>query len=112
LQDDRLVLAEHFAGRDTEQQGITDLTGGTGDDLFVFNNHDGDDVITDFSAGAGSPDVIEFSSHPGFASFADVQAAASNDGFGNTIIDLGGGNSLTLEGVSAASLHTDDFLFS
>ncbi|MCY1544025.1 hypothetical protein D9M68_798770 [compost metagenome] len=30
LQDDRLVFAEHFAGSDTEQQGVTDLTGGTG----------------------------------------------------------------------------------
>ena len=25
LQDDRLILAEHFAGRDTEQQGIADI---------------------------------------------------------------------------------------
>ena len=31
LQDDRLVLAEHFAGGDAEQQGVTDLAGGAGD---------------------------------------------------------------------------------
>jgi hypothetical protein len=31
LQDDRLVLAKHLAGGDAEQQGITDLAGGTGD---------------------------------------------------------------------------------
>ena len=31
LQDDRLVLAEHFAGGDAEQQGIADLAGGAGD---------------------------------------------------------------------------------
>ena len=31
LQDDRLVLAQHFAGGDAEQQGVTDLTGGAGD---------------------------------------------------------------------------------
>jgi hypothetical protein len=31
LQDDRLVLAQHFAGGDAEQQGVTDLASGTGD---------------------------------------------------------------------------------
>ena len=31
LQDDRLVLAEHFAGGDAEQQGVADLAGGAGD---------------------------------------------------------------------------------
>ena len=31
LQDDRLVLAEHLAGGDAEQQGVADLAGGAGD---------------------------------------------------------------------------------
>ena len=31
LQDDRLVLAEHLAGRDAKQQGVADLAGGAGD---------------------------------------------------------------------------------
>ena len=31
LQDDRLVLAEHLARGDAEQQGIADLAGGAGD---------------------------------------------------------------------------------
>jgi hypothetical protein len=31
LQDDGLVLAQHFAGGDAEQQGVTDLTCGAGD---------------------------------------------------------------------------------
>jgi hypothetical protein len=30
MQDDGLVRTEHRAGRDAEQEGITDLTGGTG----------------------------------------------------------------------------------
>ncbi|MNT08684.1 hypothetical protein D3C72_1434330 [compost metagenome] len=30
LQDDRLVLAQHFAGGDAEQQGVADLAGGAG----------------------------------------------------------------------------------
>ena len=31
LQNNRLVLAQHFAGGDAEQQGVTNLTGGTSD---------------------------------------------------------------------------------
>ncbi len=31
LQDDRLILAEHLAARDPEQQGIADLSGSAGD---------------------------------------------------------------------------------
>jgi hypothetical protein len=42
LQDDRLVLAQHFARGDAEQQGVTDLTSGAGngnaDGLFAHGN--------------------------------------------------------------------------
>jgi hypothetical protein len=31
LQDHGLVLAQHLAGGDAEQQGVTDLAGGAGD---------------------------------------------------------------------------------
>jgi hypothetical protein len=31
LQNDGLVFAQHFAGSDAEQKGISDLTGGSGD---------------------------------------------------------------------------------
>ncbi len=37
LQDHGLILAEHFARGDAKEEGITDLTGGTGD-----GNADGD----------------------------------------------------------------------
>ena len=45
-----------------------------------------------------------------FDDFADVLAAAS-DVAGDAVIDLGGGNSVTITGVAAADLHEDDFLF-
>jgi hypothetical protein len=42
LQDDRLVLAQHFAGGDAEQQGVTNLACGAGngnaDGLFAHGN--------------------------------------------------------------------------
>ena len=31
LKDDRLILAEHFAGGDAEKQAVTNLAGGAGD---------------------------------------------------------------------------------
>ena len=31
LQDHRLILAEHFAGGDAEEEGVADLAGGAGD---------------------------------------------------------------------------------
>ena len=45
----------------------------------------------------------------GLASFADVQAAASQVG-GDTLIEFGGGDSITLIGVNVGDLHSDDFL--
>lgn len=93
------------AGNDT-------LNGGNGNDLYVFDLAAGNDVIQGFSAGMGTEDVIDLSIYNGtFDNFADVLAATSDDGMGNTVIDLGGGNSITLNGVLEASLHQDDFLF-
>jgi Ca2+-binding RTX toxin-like protein len=86
------------------------LYGDAGDDLFVFAAGDGADSIQDFAAGAGSDDVIDLQALPGFDTFADVQAAITDDGFGNSVIDLGGGNQITLIGVTESALHADDFL--
>ncbi|MFP6743228.1 MAG: hypothetical protein VCD33_16665 [Alphaproteobacteria bacterium] len=63
-------------------------SGGTGDDLFVFRDGDGADTIIDFTA---------------------VQAAASQVG-DDTLLDFGGGDTVTLIGVDVASLDADDFL--
>lgn len=86
------------------------LWGDAGSDTFVFAANSGNDVITDFVAGAGSDDVIELQSISGLSDFASVLLAASDDGT-NTTIDLGSGNSIKLEGVSESELHADDFKF-
>jgi len=88
--------------------GDDTLTGGGGDDLFIFENGTGDDVITDFTAGAGSDDVIDVSDF-GFTDLADL-LAATNDSGADTVITLDGDDSLTLIGVQEADLHEDDFL--
>jgi Ca2+-binding RTX toxin-like protein len=98
------------SGNDTLTGGIGNdvLVGGTGDDLFVFANGDGDDVIDDFVAGAGTDDVVDVTAF-GFANFTALLAAASETG-GNTTIALDGDDSVSLIGVRFASLHVDDFL--
>ena len=65
------------------------------------------DIITDFIAGAGSDDVIEF--HDGlFADAAAVLGAATASG-NDTIITVDASNTIKLLNVSPSSLHPDDF---
>jgi len=83
---------------------------GLGNDFFIFGTGDDADTINGFAAGAGSEDVIILSLGASFDSFAEVQSAAS-DVAGNTLLDFGAGDSITLIGVASASLHQDDFSF-
>ena len=84
------------------------LSGGAGDDLFVFTDGGGGDTVTDFVAGAGTDDVLDVTDF-GFANFAAIIAAASQVG-GNTLIQLDGADSVTLLGVNLGDLNADDFL--
>jgi len=47
---------------------------------------------------------------PGIFSLADIQSHASQQG-GNTFIDFGSGDTITLQGVTLASLAANDFVF-
>ncbi|KZM42412.1 hypothetical protein OA90_27295 [Labrenzia sp. OB1] len=86
------------------------LTGGLGDDTFNFvDGAGGHDVITDFVAGAGTEDLIEFSSAH-FADFSSLMSAASDDGV-NVTIAIDSDASLQLNGVIMSELHQDDFRF-
>ncbi|MEP4887353.1 MAG: Ig-like domain-containing protein, partial [Alphaproteobacteria bacterium] len=85
------------------------ISGGGGDDLFQFDNGDGDDTVTDFTAGAGSDDRLDVSEF-GFTDLADLLASTNDSGV-DTVIDLDTDDSVTLIGVQKADLHDDDFLF-
>jgi Ca2+-binding RTX toxin-like protein len=85
------------------------LTGGAGNDTFVFKPNFGHDTITDFSAGAGSDDVLEFDAQL-FAGFAGVMEAAQQVG-NDVVIHHDDDNSLTLLNVDLNHLHADDFRF-
>jgi hypothetical protein len=95
------------AGADTLRGGAGQeiLTGGAGADLFVIGKG-GVDQIADFTHGTDRIDL----SHTGLTSFADLLAHA-RQGASGAVIDLGGGDSLTLRGLGLGSLTAADFGF-
>ena len=85
------------------------LTGAAGTDTFVFHAGFGHDTISDFVAGLGGADAIQFDTDL-FADFAAVQSHAAQVG-NDTVIALDVDNSVTLASVALSSLVTDDFRF-
>ena len=105
------------AGNDT-------LLGGAGDDVLIggpgidiLDGGEGDDTILDegaaslevanFLAGEGTEDRIDLS---GLGVDFEWLMAHASETDGNTVLDLGD-HQITLRGVSASSLHRDDFSF-
>ena len=87
-------------------------TGGAGADTFVYGIGDGNDTITDFTAGEDKIDLSAYSNYVG--SFWDLPLRQDGD---NVVIDFTGGDipgagTLTLEGVSLADLDENDFILS
>jgi Ca2+-binding RTX toxin-like protein len=89
--------------------GNDSLSGGAGNDSFVFNLGFGKDTITDFTAGAGVADVIEFHDSM-FANFAAVQATSTQIG-ADVQITLDASTSILLKSIMLANLVQDDFRF-
>ena len=79
--DDTLI-----GGADNDQ-----LFGGIGDDRFVASVDDGNDVIEEFIAGAGSDDRIDLSVRTELADFADLLAIATDVGV-DTVIAYANGD--------------------
>ncbi|MBO6504050.1 MAG: M10 family metallopeptidase C-terminal domain-containing protein [Kordiimonadaceae bacterium] len=82
--------------------GDDTLRGSNGADTFVFTAGGGDDIILDFRAN----DLLDLSATTtDFASLADVQSAATVTESG-LLIDLGGGDSVLLIGLTLNDLDT------
>lgn len=92
------------------EAGADTLTGGTGNDTFYFATGDGADTIEDFTAGSGVADLIDLTGVGGVEDLSDVLALAYETA-GNTTIDFGDGDSITLLNVALTTLHADDFRF-
>ncbi len=90
-----------FGGNDT-------LIGDEGDDLFVIGPGDGQDIISDFTPGAGTDDRIDLTAF-GFANFNAILDRSSDAG-ADVVVDLDNGDQVTLIGVQKFELHDDDFV--
>ncbi|MBL4789710.1 MAG: hypothetical protein JKY60_11935 [Kordiimonadaceae bacterium] len=93
------------AGNDTlwGGGGNDTFTGGSGADTFVFASGHGEDTVTDFNA---DEDILYLvNTATDFTSTADVTAAATAQN-GGLLIDLGGGDSVYLAGVSLGDVAT------
>ncbi|MEO1242981.1 MAG: calcium-binding protein [Pseudomonadota bacterium] len=87
------------------------LLGNGGNDTFVFSPGDDTDTLRDFVAGAATDDVIRLTGFgTAFDSFADVLAAASDDG-SDTTIDFGGGDMIIIQNATISDFNADDFVF-
>lgn len=117
--DDRLIGGDDADtllggnGRDTLQGdgGDDRLKGDDGDDRFNFAPGAGADTIVDFAAGAASGDVIGLVGFgPAVDSFAEVMALATQVG-ADVVINLSGGEMITLLKVTISNLDAGDFAF-
>jgi len=79
-------------------------------ETFAFDDGFGQAMVTGFTAGDASADVLDLSglTNPEWTDFADIMALTTQVG-DNALIELGDGNSITLIGVTKASLTADDF---
>ncbi|MBC7994015.1 MAG: calcium-binding protein [Rhizobacter sp.] len=112
---DGLVIASG-AGNDTldarNLAGDTRLhfQGGAGNDTLQVGSGDVEYRFSDFQAGVGVSDRIDLRGLTGTVDFQWLLSHAQNVS-GSTLIDLGNGGHLQLDGVSVAGLSADDFVF-
>jgi hypothetical protein len=85
------------------------LSGAQGTDTFVFGTKFGHDVITDFIAGNGTHELIQFSKST-FTGYTDLMAHAQQVGT-NVLVSDAAGDTLTLIGINMADMKAVDFSF-
>lgn len=108
---DDTILGE--TGDDTVAggDGDDDLFGGAGADTFEFARTGDVDAVHDFAPGPAFDDRIRLLGFgAAFDTFAEVLAAATDNGV-DTTISFGGGDFLILKGVLIGQLSADDFTF-
>ncbi len=86
--------------------GDDNLTGAGANDLFVFAQPIGNDVVYNFNAASDKIDLMGFTN---VAGFSDLHIADNANG--DAVVTVGSGETITLHGVHAAALTADDFVF-
>src|SRR5262249_20709784 len=77
----------------------------SGNDEFVFAQPIGNDRVYTFDFANDTIDLIGF----GLGGFGDLTIA--NDGSGNAVVTVGGGETITIVGVDATALSAANFVF-
>jgi VCBS repeat-containing protein len=103
------IFGEDGRDRITGKGGADVLSGGADGDRFVFNGNFGQDIITDFDT-LQKGETISLAGVDGLRGFLDLVAHHLSEVGGDAVISVGG-NTLTLQGVTANSLTAGDFLF-
>ena len=88
--------------------GNDTLTGASANNEFVFAQPIGNDTVYNFNVATDKIDLIGFTN---IASFNDIKGNIADDGHGDTLITIGAGETITLQGVNATSLTAADFVF-
>jgi Ca2+-binding RTX toxin-like protein len=88
-------------------EGNDTLTGNGAADVFAFGSNLGQDTVTDFNP---DEDFVQIVGTTTAAAFGDPLARLSASG-GNTVLDLGDGDTVTFLGVAPSDFTADNFLF-
>ncbi|MGE0574206.1 MAG: DUF4214 domain-containing protein [Reyranella sp.] len=111
---DQLIIGTAGSDTLTDPAGGAAMIGGPGADIFAYAAGNGATVFVDFTPGTdrialnGPIDLIVIASDLLF--IATLLGMTTQVG-ANAVIDFGGGDTLTLSGVSKTSLTVDDFTF-
>lgn len=99
------------AGNDSlnGNKGADQLVGGDGLDYFIFGAGSGQDTIADFTYFTDYLMIQSNVNGSGITSFATLAARATQVG-SDVVIDLGGGNTVTLSNYSTSNLISPDVL--
>ncbi len=86
--------------------------GGLGHDQFVFNPGVGADTMVNFSTVSNSQgtyvgDTVELDKFSNIQSVSDVLHNLSTDAHGNAVVDLGNHDSITFQGINAATIQAN-----
>ncbi len=91
--------------------GNDDLFGGGKADRFIFQGNFGDDSVLDFET-KGKAEKIDLIAIASIVSMADLRNNHTTEVNGDTVINDGQGNTITLVDIALADLKANDFLFS
>ncbi|MGN7613780.1 calcium-binding protein, partial [Magnetococcales bacterium HHB-1] len=86
------------------------LTGGQGNDLFVFFDGHGSDTIQDFQAGAGTEDRIDLMGVQNIRDMKTLLSLAEQNG-DDVELHLNEEDVIHIKNTDLDHLHEDDFVF-